>query len=217
MLIKGYKGLHMEYVLHIGMMKTGSTSLQNAFFDNREVLLRHGVIYPGTGLGAEDETNTHVRHCKLRILLNGRSPEQIDMPEDWVERFRKETGDGCVCVISDEELFRISESELLLSLFPCGQTRVVIYLREPVTHVASRYANQVRVGNLSMGIQSFAKYAHWSNISILDKWSKIYGQENIVLRRYDREYLLGGDIVADFANLVRPGLEDVFSNLKYET
>ena len=36
--------------IHTGLHKTGTTSLQKAFFDNRRVLARQGLLYPDTGL-----------------------------------------------------------------------------------------------------------------------------------------------------------------------
>lgn len=36
----------MRLILHIGMQKTGTTSIQKALFQNRELLARHGVVYP---------------------------------------------------------------------------------------------------------------------------------------------------------------------------
>lgn len=37
-------------LLHVGLPKTGTTSLQQAAANNREALLRHGVRYPGTAV-----------------------------------------------------------------------------------------------------------------------------------------------------------------------
>ena len=34
-------------LLHIGPYKTGSTAIQQALFDQRDVLAEHGVLYPG--------------------------------------------------------------------------------------------------------------------------------------------------------------------------
>ena len=78
----------MEYILHIGLPKTGSTSLQRALSDNRESLRRHGVIYPKTGW--------RKKFMPLRkVLWGGEAPESVGMPRDWAERFRSETAVYC--------------------------------------------------------------------------------------------------------------------------
>lgn len=203
----------MEFVLHIGLPKTGSMSLQTAFFENREVLRQLGVVYPMTGL--DPRKGTKPKHWLMRKALAGQDlgPAGIGMPEDWADRFRSETEGAETCVVSDQHFHRFSKPEIILPLFPRDRTRVVIYLREPVMHVASLYAHSVKIiHDRTMNLQEFARFICWSNAEILDRWIKIFGRENVVIRKYDRDSLRDGDIVADFAHLVRPGLEEVFSS-----
>lgn len=204
----------MEYVLHIGMPKTGSLSLQRAFFENRSVLRRLGVVYPVAGI--KPGTNAKAKHNKLKHALVGCDPKEIGMPEDWMEKFRAETEGAEICVVSDQHFHRLLKPELVLPLFPRNQTRVVIYLREPVIHVASQYAHSVKIiHNRTMSLQEYAKFICWSNVEIVDRWIKTFGRENVMMRKYDRHSLLDEDIVKDFAHLVRPGLEKIFSIQKY--
>ena len=73
----------MECILHIGLPKTGTTSLQAALSENRESLLRHGVVYPETGL------NGNGKHKGLlNAVLTDVDTERFGMPKDWVERFK---------------------------------------------------------------------------------------------------------------------------------
>ena len=201
----------MEYVIHIGMPKTGSMSLQSAFFENREVLRRHGVVYPLTGLDPREGTKP--KHYLLRLALEGIDPIQprIALSGDWMDRFRLETEDSEICVVSDQHFHRLPKPEIVLPLFPRDRTRVVIYLREPVMHVASRYANSMKNNhNMTMDFLEYAKFICWSNVDILDRWINIFGRDNVVARKYDLDLLQGGDIVEDFAHLVMPGLEKIF-------
>lgn len=36
----------MKLLLHVGPPKTGATSLQHAFDENRQILIDHGIYYP---------------------------------------------------------------------------------------------------------------------------------------------------------------------------
>ena len=44
--------LKPNLILHIGMGKTGTTALQEAFWANRDVLARAGITYPDIGVDA---------------------------------------------------------------------------------------------------------------------------------------------------------------------
>lgn len=201
-----------KYILHIGTHKTGTSSLQQAFFANRHNLHRHGVVYPETGL----HPNAHA-HYKLSFALRGEKPGRIGLPEDWKNRLREEMASAQISVVSSE-LFheKIQDPESVATLFPPDQTLIVMYLREPVSYMASLYQQRIKTNNLSMNLEDFVKYNGFSYVNTIDKWSQIFGKENVILRLYDRETLLDGDIVADFAYLVRPGLESMFPRKAYE-
>lgn len=200
-----------EYVLHIGPPKTGTSSLQIAFRDNREVLRRHGVIYPGSFWEYPKER----AHHKLARTINGEDAERFGLPENWRESFLDEISDADICVLSSEFFSNIQYPEAVASFFPPSRTRIVIYVREPVAHTVSRYQKNIKDRNCCMSLQEFSEFYRFSYLHLADRWSGSFGRENVLLRLYDREVMLGGDIVADFANLVRPGLEMVFAGQEF--
>ena len=200
-----------EYVLHIGPPKTGTSSLQVAFRNNREALWRRGILYPGSFWGKPRER----AHHKLARVINGEDAEQCGLPENWQEIFFDETADADICVLSSEFFSNIRNPEVVASLFPASRTRVVIYVREPVTHAVSTYQKNIKNLNLCFSFQEFSEFYRTPYLHLVDCWSGAFGRENVLLRPYDREVMRGGDIVADFANLVRPELDMVFSGQEF--
>jgi len=41
---------HLQYYIHIGIHKTGSTAIQHFLHHNHDALLNHGILYPKVGL-----------------------------------------------------------------------------------------------------------------------------------------------------------------------
>lgn len=201
----------MEYVIHIGLPKTGSTSLQAALSENRQSLLHHGVIYPETGLTSKSKR----KHKGLHDVLSGISPEQVGMPKDWVESLNAENASAKCCVLSCEAFSRIENPEVFIPLIPRARTRVVMYVREPVAHVVSIYRNRVRNWNMTMSLQEFAESYRLPYLSVANRWAAVFGSDNVVIRRYDRDFG-SWDIVFDFANLLGLEQDSLFPSQRYE-
>ena len=62
-------------VLHVGLVKTGTTSLQTAASSRRGLLLRHGVRYPGK----------RYNHRQAAMALSRRTGQHQATPDEWDE------------------------------------------------------------------------------------------------------------------------------------
>ena len=202
----------MKYVLHIGPNKSGTTSLQEAFNENRDALRQRGIDYPGAEWG-------YIGQHKLAKVFRGDKPEEIILPKNWMEKFREDTENSGAetCVISSEIFFHDSDPEQVATLFPPERTRIVTYLREPVSHLVSYYQQWVVTVDVSMSLMEFVETSAPSYSETLRKWSERFGRENLTLRKYDRDSLLDGNTVADFAHLLQPGLEEIFAGQTHES
>jgi hypothetical protein len=78
-----------ELIIHAGLPKTGSTSLQDVLSVNRETLLSRGILYPED---TQPESKKHTGFAKA--LLAGNTAEL----ERWL------SFDGPKCIISDESI-----------------------------------------------------------------------------------------------------------------
>ena len=199
----------MKYILHIGPMKTGTDSIQHAFRKNRDILGRYGIVYPGRRWGG-------MAHHNIAYLFCGQSPQEVGLPNNWVENFRAEIADAETCIVSSESFTNVQDVKEVASIFPPNDTTVVIYLREPVTHTASWYRQQIFASNISMSFMEFAQHYRLPFSDLADRWCGVYGRENVILRQYDRKLLFRGDVVADFANLIHPELVDALQQNEYE-
>lgn len=122
----------MQYIVHIGTNKTGTSSLQRVFYDNRAALSDFGIAYPETGIEL-------AAHHNLSRALKGVDPGQLNMPSDWIERLHAECAGADLCLLSSENFHTMQDPSRMLAVCPAGQTRIIVYIREHAAHLVSWY------------------------------------------------------------------------------
>ncbi|MEJ0046387.1 MAG: hypothetical protein WDN04_09895 [Rhodospirillales bacterium] len=191
-----------QLLLHIGVPKTGTTSIQRALSAERAALSRHGVCYlAGPGLPVP-------QFLHRAALAHGRRDTRM-------ARFRHELGrqlaaqpaDVGTVLLSAEQcsLFLRSPAEiecLRAWLAPLFETiRIIIYLRRQDALASSLYAQMLRRGvveppALDTGREELS--ALYDYATLLERWAAVFGRAALVPRIFERQSLPGGDVVQDF-------------------
>jgi hypothetical protein len=131
-----------KLILHVGAHKTGTTSVQHSLWLNRELLAKHGVIYPDIGPGRGHAALTAIWRAVPR-LPNGffatKGPEQI--LGELAEQHRD--GDETL-VLSSEAFSHLGEAgvdmaDLRHRVEGFDEIRVVCVLREQLGWMQSLY------------------------------------------------------------------------------
>lgn len=200
-----------DIVLHLGVGKTGTTTIQQLMRLSRDALAERGYLYPRTP-GA-------VRHAKLGLYF--RSDEELDSMPAWhrlraqdPDRFRRrfhrrltaEIADArprCV-IFSDEALYGLSRPSMVrLREFVDqvgGDVRLVVYIRRQDEHLTSYYQQHVKVGET----RRLAEWAADDRASTydyarrLDRWAASMNPSSFVVRRFERPSFKDGSLEADF-------------------
>jgi len=198
-------------VVHIGMGKTGTSSIQYLLAANRPVLADHGVLYPRVpGRG---------RHTRLGLSVKpdtelARTPAWNRMgrpvPQRFRRRFRRnllaETASTAAHTVlfSDEALFGLVDESLLrlraLTSKIGSSVRVVAYVRRQDDHLASLYQQEVKVGETrrieewvsTSGLPGHDYHARMS------AWRDVFAPDELVVRRFERSSFVDGSLYADF-------------------
>jgi hypothetical protein len=192
--------------VHIGLAKTGTTSIQQQLASGRRQLPAHGFYYPRTGL--INQLTGH--HCLAWHLAN--SPKQnefcagFSLP-DFMQELQ--TAKPHNLIISSEEMSSLSYSypkiRTLLRLFPDHEIYIVAYVREQAEFFNSFYLELLSDFDAPGMIDDFIEqrlveprydYGHWFAV-----WTDLLGK-NVIIRPYDKEALNNGDVVEDFWNIV---------------
>lgn len=203
-------GPAVDLVLHIGMTKTGSTSIQHFLRENRDALADHGWLYP--------RTPGKTRHVRLGFFV--KSDEELAKTGAWVtgdypepavfrKRFPKRltaelVGSGLQrAILSEEFLWQATRLSAVRELTApiARSTRVVVYLRRQDDHLVSAYQQSVRGGD-TQRIDSFAavrgRSAAYDYASRLAGWQRDVAPDELVVRRFESAHFPGGSLYQDF-------------------
>jgi hypothetical protein len=204
--------------LHIGTQKTGTTSLQNFLSANRGRLLEQGFLYPSSPGG--------VNH--VGITAYSRDEDKIDLirkrcgieSSDDVRAYRRRLGQElsdeiqehhpAVVILSNEHLSarvrtpaEIGRVEQLCRSF-ADRVTIVVYLRNQIDYLVSWYNTLVKAGNSkpfdSFGVRRIERQVDYARM--LAPWSRLFGMENMRVRRFEAHEMEGGDVLEDFASIV---------------
>ena len=211
-----------ELFLHIGTTKTGSTSIQFVLEAQRREMLTQGVYYP--------KTHGTKRHLLLAFAsagtgrfrqMSGDAMWQGMEPGARIEAYRGEFAaemEGLPkrvdrVILSAEQFGLLLRSQdqiqrlhdILAPHF--SKMTVVIYLRRQDSHYASMYAQMLRMGNLHQpdmaAVRTISFNSDYDYMELLSRWTRIFGEDAVMPRLFERTSSAPFDVVDDFLHLCR--------------
>lgn len=219
--------MSVDLYLHIGTEKTGTTSIQRFLKANRELLGRHGILYPAAPgeqnhLGLTVAALEDKKTGPLRKIFEVRTREDLRKFRDALNRdladelkvrpYTKAIMSGEHCssrLVSEAEVERLKG---MLSPF-FDRIFIVVYIRRQDDYLLSTYSTTIKSGRtrplvVPTGRRVQTRYDHWGLIS---RWARVFGKDSIVCRKYEKPSLKGGDVILDFLDAVQ-----VDQNLPFE-
>jgi hypothetical protein len=215
---------YRKLFLHIGTEKTATTSIQDFLYLNREGLSARGIkLFDCLGV----PNNQKLVACfqnHIDDYLMDHGVFDLDSKEGFfdgfLDEFKREldekSGDGGVFLITSE-LFhsRLSDQESIVKLHGFlrelfDDITVLCYLREQSSLASSFYSTRVKAGatdSLQEYLEGVSEDSHYYNYgTLLEKWSKAFGRENISVRVFERSSLRNSSILDDFLGQVSEDL-----------
>lgn len=199
-------------ILQIGTEKTGTTSLQSFLARNRERLQARGIHYPRfpghfnhTGLAAyamddprrdplRDALGVHseVDVAEFRHRIEGQADAELSG-----SRMTIFCNEHCHSRLTTQaEVQRLSN--LLRPYF--DRIDISVYLRRQDQVAVSLRSTQLKSGAIDPTVLPLtnADDPYFNYDRSLALWEKVFGQQHLSVRIYDRCELVAGDVVADF-------------------
>jgi hypothetical protein len=193
--------------LHIGLHKTGTSMLQKYMFQNADLLKENGYLYPYVGI-------VNNAHHLLAWPLNETHPRYKSLQEVYDEtlttlKHEISKSDCENIILSSEDFSKIYSPENLKRLSKSLQefnVKVIVYVRRQDHFLQSLYSQVVKQSRYPRDISRFVQEALtkeeiWNMKPKLDIWSKYFGQDNIILRVYEKQQLTDG-LLADFVQCI---------------
>lgn len=196
--------------IHIGLPKTGSTSLQKYLKDNRLHLKSVGVNYPFY----EDKPNGANGQLIVKELIRLYNE---DAPHDiWSEYSEFIFGEQDVSILSAESLSKISADNIITlqkALKKIShEVKIIAFIREPYEHTCSLYFQKNNAHSVLSSFNEFIGNNLIYQFTHLRKWFQIFDKEQIQTIDYGK----CDDVIKSFFSFIDRKVvqELVFPNQK---
>lgn len=193
--------------IHIGVHKTGTTSIQATFYENRRKLKRHDINYFGIG---ENHSGTlyplfcdapHNYHVNRRAGID--TETKAARKNAATARALRRALEANRCsrfVISGEDLSELSPAgiaRLKQTLAPhAARMRVIVYVREPYDYITSAFQQRLRRGSTYDELVANPPKPRYR--MRLSRFIEAFGREQVDIRLFEPARFVDGDLIADF-------------------
>lgn len=195
----------MTVFLHIGLIKTGTTSIQTAMHEHAARLRRQRSVYyptfrlnhwPVALLFVDPETFRPMRNYLWRGL--GTVEDVRRYTRRFVREFDRKALRYDTQVLSAEQFEQMPAAavEKFAGFFRQRglAPKVIVYVRHPAERLSSLMSQRLRGGH-----DSLATFKPEDDVTpTLRAYAAAFGKENIIIRRFGETYFTGGDLLTDF-------------------
>lgn len=199
--------------LHIGFGKTGTTSIQDGLYKNREILKEGGVLYPTSGLRGTG-------HHNLAIL--GKDNLSQEVKERYDKLISEIECQNCNRIFISSEFFvwlKKDYIEFIKQKLSKYDVKLILYVRSQVDLLVSAFLQWQKVGDNYQGsIEKFFSINAngFDYMRRISPFVEVFGEESIMARVYDRR-IVGEDVRLDILKFtgidIDVDMPETFSNI----
>lgn len=202
--------------LHIGAVKTGTTTIQNFLYRNKDLLEQRNYLFPTL------KDNQYVIEQPLSEILmeienhtiKQRKPFE-KVKQDWDNKMLPLIKESkAENIIISSEFLEDTNLEFYDFLITQGfNVKVIIYVRKPADKVASLFVEYYKGGYKSYIKNAFDYFNSRKHDLYLFTRQNIerIGRENMIVRPFEKEQWKNGSLIDDFLNCIGLELSSEFS------
>lgn len=176
----------MEFFVHVGTNKTGTSAIQAFLHRNPDYLRAQGILYPTAGRDGDPA------HHKIPYL----PPQPL---HHWVAEVEREAeAQGLSKIVISSEMFHTVNPKNLLFALSRYSITTIAFIRDHPSYLSSWYRESVKNNYTAGSFHDFVKcvsapYGKW-----LREWP------NTRVFKYDRKELLNQSVVNQFMYAIDP-------------
>tara|TARA_B100000900_G_scaffold126037_1_gene106385 strand:+ start:181 stop:1239 length:1059 start_codon:yes stop_codon:yes gene_type:complete len=196
-----------ELFLHIGLHKTGTSSIQESLIQNKANLAKEGILYINNLKIFDNILNIDFFNIKF-----------ADKCITELENISKSKKNTIKKIIISNESFSGNPFngykklkiivKYLNEISKSFETKIILYLRRQDELIESLYIQSIKSGKTAL-FNDFIKTLkydsfNWSNY--INIWMQYFSKNQLIVRMYDKEKFKDGNIVTDFASVLESKL-----------
>lgn len=214
----------MKAFLHIGTVKTGTTSIQRFLQDNKNELKKHKFYYPQSILyKKENPQHIFLEHIAKQIYIKTKnnpnnfikylnSERIIRTLKQEIEKNKDKTfifSSECISFFLDIEE-KIKALKLFLNYLGFDDIKIILYLRNQADLMVSLSSEDLKRGLIKASYEikpQEHEHIYTFDYDILcSRYSDIFGKENFIPRIFQKDDFFKEDLIKDFLHIL--GIKD---------
>lgn len=197
--------------LHIGIEKTGTTSIQAFFNENRGALQEKGLLYPDLSTFSKFKSHSHSHSHSVLTSAIMKSSNRVNIPEEIKENVKASDILTSIKdqVLTDESIFISSEhlssrlniqdivvlkNEVQTHL-PNYKIKIVICLRRQDQLFKSSYSTMIKSGTTKSldeyYDEALNRSPYFDYKTMLKNWEMTFGFDNLIIYSFDEAKEIG--------------------------
>lgn len=208
-----------KLILHIGMWKTGTTSIQENLSKNKELLQCIGVEYPSEINNhiflLPDVYENYINHVAIKSYKPG--VEKLnDIKNSFFDSVFK-GNEGTTYILSSEFFLDLNVNEVnklkdILSGY-FSEIKILCYMRPPESHFKSAVNEQVKQGHYPIE-KAYEKHIEINEYRRIYIWRDAFGKGSVIVRPFDNKQWKNQNLLDDFFDSINIKKPDSFIETK---
>lgn len=185
-----------QITLHIGLSKTGTSSIQNYMRDNSNIL---------NSLDINVYLNSDWPHGLAKAIISD--------DEQFLSEFKKllQQEQKSHVIISSEYFEFISREKIskLKTFFSEYKVTVVAYLKRQDQAIVSMYNEEVKKGVTLLNFKNYCdeNWQRFDYSNLVGNWAEFFGKDNVLIRPFQKRVFLNENLIDDFLGVIGVNLE----------